>query len=404
MHRTIHFVLEALTALNWLVALAWTWRVSSAVRMLPRVPNLLDARYDCPSAPETEGPTLCVIVPARNEGEGIARTLRSLLAVENVDLEIIAVDDRSVDATGAIMDAIAAESIADGNASRLRVLHVRELPDGWMGKPHAMALAARQTGAPWLLFTDGDVIFREDSLCRAMALVREQPTDQLVVMPTLIVKTFGERMVLSYCQVMAGFVSRMWRIPDPKARRDYIGVGAFTMLRREAYISVGGYEALRMEVLEDMRMGFLIKRSGSQQRVAFGKDLVRIRWAKGALGVAENLSKNGFAVFRFRVLPLLGACAGLAALCILPFVCFFGGTSTRVGSAWMLLAAALLYSRYQRYSRISPAYVLGMPFAALLVIYAMLQSMVLTLRRDGVLWRGTLYPLRELRKRAGPLR
>ena len=400
-HTEVHMhLLLIATITNWCIANGWMWRTAIALRKLPAVPNLLAERYAA-WLPATEQPLLCVIVPARNEGNAMEATLRSLLAVEHLNVEIIAVDDRSTDGTGAIMDRMAAEALACGK--NLRVIHVEHLPEGWMGKTHAMALAARQTNAPWLLFTDGDVVFRNDSLSRAMQYVTQEQADHLVLFPTLILRAFGERMMISMFQTLALWAARPWRIPDPRAKRDYIGVGAFNLVRREVYTAIGGFETLRMEVLEDLRFGYQIKREGYRQRVAFGRDLIRIRWAEGALGIMRNLTKNFFAMFRFRPLLLLGACAGMAVVCIGPFAGLFGPFWMRLASLMMMAMLCQLYVYYQRFTGIGVYYVVLFPVATCLLLFTIVRSMVLTLVRGGVEWRGTRYPLKELRKHAGPL-
>src|SRR5271156_4329187 len=125
-----------LLVLDWIIVLLWSARILSALRNLPRIPNLLDARFAQPLS-ATPAALISVIVPACNEEAHIEATLRSLLAIESVPIEILAIDDRSADSTGAIMDRIADSS------PTLTVIHVTDLPPGWMGKTHAMALAAR---------------------------------------------------------------------------------------------------------------------------------------------------------------------------------------------------------------------------------------------------------------------
>jgi glycosyltransferase involved in cell wall biosynthesis len=412
----VHIFHVAVLALSWLIALFWAGRVLTALRNLPSVPDLC-----CPGW-ETEAgaavASLCVVVPACNEEASIAATLRSLLGSEGVPLEIIAVDDRSIDRTGEIMDEVAHfASVAAGSkgAPTLRVLHITELPEGWLGKPHAMALAARQSTAEWLLFTDGDVIFSPDALRRAMQFMAAESADHLVIFPTLILKQFGERMIVSCLHVLSVCLARPWKVADPKARRESTGIGAFSLVRREAYAGVGGFESLRMEVIDDVRFGHKIKQAGYRQRVAFGRGLVSLRWAVGAGGVVRNLTKNAFAAARFRVMTMLAACCGFAMLMLLPFLCpllAVGTLGLRLGLCWrnlgpalVVLAALWVIARYyRRYSDISPAYVLVFPVAACLCLYAAFRSMAVTLRNGGVSWRGTLYSLSELRKHAGPLR
>lgn len=387
-------MLIALTVLIWIIAVLWLISTVIALKNMPSIPNVLDAKYAVPLAlPQL----VSVIVPARNEAADIEATLRSLLSIEGVQIEIFAVDDRSTDATGAIMDRVAAET------DRITVLHIKELPAGWMGKTHAMATAAARASGDWLLFTDGDILFAKDALVRALNLAEEQRADHVILFPTLILKSFGERMMIAFFQGMSALASRFWKIPDPKAKES-MGVGAFNLVRAETYRTVGGFEFLRMEVLEDMRLGFEVKRQGFRQRVAFGRDLVRVRWAVGAFGMVRNITKNLFAGFRFRVWIALLAAVGLAIFCLAPFAAWAGDLWLRAAAALVLLMLWLLYRYYEPYTGIRSWYVLTFPLAALLVLYAIVRSVVLTLVQGGVVWRGTLYPLAELRKHAGPLR
>ena len=142
----------------WVIALAWVTRIVGALRGIPNIPNLLLPAYDVSPAGL---PSITVIVPARNEEAGIRACLESLLAQDYAPLKIIAVDDRSTDGTGAIMDSLA--------SARLRVLHVAELPPIWLGKTHAMATAAAMADSEFLLFTDADIVFRSDAIRRALA-------------------------------------------------------------------------------------------------------------------------------------------------------------------------------------------------------------------------------------------
>ena len=391
---TLPFALAAW--LEWAIALGWASRAVVTLWKLPQVPNLLSGD---PPAPLVEGeePLLTVIVPARNEAAVIGETLRSLLATEGIRLEIVAVNDRSTDTTGAIMRA--AESSAGG---RLRVIEVTALPPGWMGKTHAMALAARDCTTPYLLFTDGDILFAPDALARAMRFVLAEQADHLVLLPTLIIQSLGERVMIAAIQVMGSFGLRLWKIADPRAR-DSLGVGAFNLVRTEAYRAAGGFEGLRMEVVEDLRLGYELKHAGYRQRVVFGPGLVRVHWAEGAIGIVNGLTKNIFAVFRYRTWLVLPAILGVAALGLGP-VAGLGWAATRAACLVSIAAMVLLYARLRPNTDAGVACILLMPVAVVLIVYAMLRSVVVTLAQGGVVWRGTRYPLKQLRQMAGPLR
>jgi glycosyltransferase involved in cell wall biosynthesis len=347
-------------------------------------------------------PSLTVIVPARDEAAAVEATIRSLLA-QSIPLEIIAIDDRSTDATGSILDRIAAEPLPPGKF--FTVLHIANLPAGWMGKTNAMALAARQAATAWLLFTDADILFAPDVLERALLCAHDTQADHIALNLTLILKTAGERFMTTVIQCFTLFSFRPWKIADPAAKRDSVGIGGFNLIRAEVYRAIGGFEALRFEVLEDLRLGFEVKRRGYRQRIAFGRNLIRVHWAPGALGMARNLTKNFFAVFRFRPAPLLAFVFAFTLLLCAPFAGVFAPWPIRAAS-FVALVMILLGHRYsaRHFTGIPLLYVLTLPAGAVMLAWSMLRSMILTLHRSGVVWRGTFYPLAELRRHCGPLR
>lgn len=373
------------------LALAWLSRVVDAAIGMPRVANIAEPQWDL-RLPESR---VSIIVPARNEAADIEESLTSLLRLDYQEYEVIAVDDRSTDGTGQIMDRLAAIPAAQG---LLRVIHVDQLPKQWLGKTHAMWSAARRATGDWLLFTDADVTFRPDSLRRAMAYAEAEGADHVVLFPQIVMKKPGERMMVAFFQTLFVFGHRPWKTADPKAP-DHMGVGAFNLVRRSTYESVGTYERLRLEVLDDMKLGKVVKNAGFRQRNVFGDDLISLHWAKGAWGMVENLTKNFFAVLSFQWWRVLASCCAFAFLNLLPFA----GVWLAHGWQRLLYAVALLsmfgiYVGMSRRSPIPPYYLLLHPISTALFLYILLRSMSVTLWRGGVVWRGTMYPLEELRK------
>ena len=379
----------------------WLSRLLAAALHMRKIAEITDPEYEVPPVDGSgRVPRVSIIVPARNEAEHIEAGLLSLLELEYPDYEVIAVDDRSDDATGAILDRLQAQWRPTGESShhRLKVLHVTELPMGWLGKTHAMWQAAKQARGDWLLFTDADVVFRSDALRRALVYAEREQADHLVLFPTMVMKSVGERMMQAFFQSQFVFARRPWKAADPKSH-DAIGVGAFNLIRRDVYERIGSYERMRLEVLDDMRLGELVKQEAFRQRVAFGRGLLRLRWVFGATGMVQNLTKNGFAILKFNVWFALLAVCGILLLNVAPCV------SALLTPAWgrmrflaALAAIVLIYVGMSWYSDIPPGYAVLHPIGAVLFCYALLRSMVLTLRHGGVAWRGTLYPLSELRK------
>jgi glycosyltransferase involved in cell wall biosynthesis len=372
------------------LALIWLSRVWDSARGIPTIADISLPEWDRKPGP---GNRLAIVVPACNEEESIEQALVRLLALDYDSYEVIAVDDRSTDRTGEIMDKVAADS-----GGRLKIVHITELPAGWMGKVHAMWTAARQCDSEWILFTDADVMFRKDCLRRAVAYAEAESADHVVLFPRIIMKRVGEKMMIAFFQLLFVFGHRPWKVADPKAK-DHMGVGAFNMVRRSAYEAVGTYAALKFEVVDDMKLGKVMKNGGFRQRVVFGDDLIEIRWARGARGVVRNLTKNFFAVMSFQTWRSLGACVGMVILNLLPFWgAPFAPGWTRVPYAVALGSMFLLYAGVWRKVEIAPWYFLLHPVSTILFIYTMLKSTFVTLRNGGVEWRGTFYPLEELRK------
>lgn len=381
-------------ATAWLVALSWLWKVAAAAIGLPSIPNLLLAQYD---QTPTGNPSITVIVPACNEAPHISACLETLLNQDYPNLQIIAVNDRSTDTTATIIDHFAVQ-----HPTQLRTLHIDQLPPGWLGKTNALALAARQAPTDFLLFTDADVVFRSDAVRRSLAYAVATHADHLVTVPTTIIHRWDEAAVLGFFQIFSLWAARPWKIADPRAKRDAIGIGSFNLLRRAAYLQIGGFEAQRMDILEDITLGRRIKKAGLTQRIAFARNLVSVHWASGANGLVEVMTKNIFSAFRFHVSLLLAACLWLTLFCVAP-VAGLAFTPTRIPAT--LTLAAVIYSYYLlgRTSGISTWNALLSPFSALVFIYTLLRSMFYTLKQGGVVWRGTFYSLADLRKHSTPL-
>jgi len=376
---------------GWVLGLTWLWRLVDAAVGVPKIANI--SRPEWVGQPRA-GPRVSIVVPACNEAADIEATLLRLLSLHYENYEIIAVDDRSTDETGEIMERIAATAPRD----RLKIIRITELPAGWMGKPHAMWSAAKQASGDWLLFTDADVLFKPDALRRALAYAHTERADHLVLFPRMVMKHPGERMMIAFFQTLFVFGHRPWKVADPKTK-DHIGVGAFNMIRRPVYEALGTYQALRFDVLDDMKLGKVVKNAGYAQRNVFGADLISIRWAKGAWGVVDNLTKNFFAIMSFQWPRALAGCFALAFVNFIPFVgIWLAHGWARLGYGVALFSMFSIYVGMSRKSDIPPYYFVLHPISTALFVYTMLRSTFLTLGRGGVVWRGTFYPLEELRK------
>ncbi len=378
-----------------ILALAWFSRILDAAIGMPSVADISRPEWDRNPVHASGNPLVSIIVPARNEERDIEQSLTRLLALDYDNYDVIAVNDRSTDRTGEIMERVMTSPAAHG---RLLVIHHRELPPGWLGKTHAMWTATNEANGDWLLFTDADVQFKPDSVRRALVYAEAEHADHVVLFPQMIMKRPGEFMMIAFFQTMFVFGHRPWKVADPKSR-DHMGVGAFNLLRRSTYEAVGTYAALRMEVLDDMKLGKVVKNAGFAQRNVFGGDLISIRWARGASGVVDNLTKNFFAVLSFQWPRTLLSAFGLAFLNLMPFLgVWLAHGWERLPYAIALASMFSIYVGMSWRSKVPAYYFLLHPISTMLFVYTLLLSMCRTLWNDGIIWRGTRYPLEELRK------
>lgn len=380
--------------------LVWFWgsRLRDGWRGMPTVANIAGAEWDRTPSP---APRVSVIVPARNEGEAVLRGLRSLQHLDYQHYEVIAISDRSTDNTGELMDKSAAEQqVPPGKPGsyKLSVLHVSELACGWMGKQHAMWLGAQRAYGDWLLFTDADVEFRADVLRRAVAYAQAERTDHLVLFPSYELRGFSEKIFMAGFQILFALGHRPWKCADPESK-DFMGLGPFNLIRRSAYEQIGTWEALKMEVLEDMKLGKLVKKHRLSQRCVFGPGLLPWRWGSGVMGISRNLTKNMFSLLQFRWGKSIGALLLLLALNFIPVAgaIWAPGWAKAPHFAALACIAAIHWGMGRRTE--APWWTFFFyPIGTLMIAVTLLRSMAHAWVNNGVVWRGTRYSLEELRR------
>lgn len=376
---------------GWGLAAIWGVRTRTLYLRLGRVPDLSAVEWDlCPA----RSPELLVVVPAKDEVEAIGPAMETLLAQDYRPLRVAAVDDRSTDGTGTVLDSLAAK-----HPAKLEVVHITEPAEGWMGKTFAMAVGADQRRqSEYILFTDADVWFSPSVLRRAVAYAEIVQADHLAIMPTPVTETWGERTILAFVQVFTLWVASPWRVGDPAARWS-AAAGACSLVRRDALEELGGLAPQRSAVLPNLTLGWRMRAAGMRQQVAFAPGLVlehRGQKAKGAWELTRSMARSCFALAGFRVFPLLGTMAAIAILFLLPMV-ELAWVPTMLPGIFVLVCMAVWYQRARELSGIPARYGWLQPLGVAAVLWAMLRSVAVTLWRRGVLWHGTFYPVSELR-------
>ncbi|HEX2204948.1 MAG TPA: glycosyltransferase family 2 protein [Longimicrobium sp.] len=377
-------------ALFWLAAFCLLVLLATLVEVGRGGRSLVFLRDVAPFS-DAEMPSVSVVAAARNEARGIEAALRSVLAQEGPEIEVIIVDDRSDDATPEILERMAGEN------ARLKVIHVAELPPKWLGKNHALWVGAQAARGELLLFTDADVVLAPDTLRRAAAhLARggyaHVTAGPRVVMPGWLLQTFGV-----FFGLLFTLFSRPWRARDPRSIQ-HVGVGAFNLLPADVYRRIGTHRAIAMRPDDDMKLGKLVKKAGLSQDFVIGAGFISVEWYHSVREAVRGLRKNGFAGVDYRVSMVLFATVSVLLLFVWPFVAVFvTGGWTRALYGGVVLIHLVMFGAMAREQGVRWWYGLTLPAAALLFLFVVWNAMLYALLRGGIEWRGTHYPLDELR-------
>ena len=361
------------------------WRIHRGVTAGQPLPPLDDV-----SRAKLSGSLVSIIVAARDEGERIGETVRSLISQQDIEFELIVVDDRSTDDTAQIVGEFAKQD------RRVRLMQIEDLPEGWLGKCHACWQAALQANGDWLLFSDGDAHMSSDLVARAIAKAESEQADHMALLPSIVADRFWTRVALvGQAQLFTLYTSPETTNSDRSNR--WVGVGAFNLFDRDTYFAIGGHEAVCMEVVEDMKLGYLVRKNGYRQRAYSGVGDLEVDWATSVRGILTATEKNWFAAMNYRFWTAIAGILFVMASIVYPlFAPFFAGAW-----GWFALAslATLSISGYQLAKQFGwQTYIAPFtPFGWLVFAAAGIHSIWKTLSKGGIHWRDSFYPLNELR-------
>ena len=342
----------------------------------------------------SDAPLVSVLVPARNEQNRVlADCIRSILDQDYGRFEVIAVNDRSTDATGAILETLAKSD------HRLRVIEGEEPPAGWLGKPYAMQQAFNHARGEWILATDADMIFDKAALRTAVDRTLEGRGDAMTLIPQFEASSFWERvMIPTWAWVLLMFTV-FYRISNPKTQ-GAVGIGGFFLMRRAVLERVGGYEALKDEVLEDVRLAEMIKRLGARLFAEYAPNLLSTRMYRNFGEMWECSTKNWFSGMKFSLPFALGCICSMYLISVGPpliaLASAFGIAAGVSADLWLLFIPAalswllqvLVLAMVSIRSQVSPGYAFTAPLG-LGLLYAMLfDSSIRISTGKGVTWKG----------------
>ena len=340
-----------------------------------------DCRLDSP-------PRVSILIPARDEANNIDMCVRSLLAQQYADFEVLALDDHSTDNTWQILTRLAA---AD---ARLHLIKGQPLPDDWLGKHWACHQLAQRASGELLLFTDADTRHHPDALAHAVAALRSDQADLLTVLPHQEVVSWGERLVVPIIPWSIGTcvpLAAAYRLAWPAL---VVGIGQFMLFQRQAYEAIGGYAAIKAHVADDIALARRITAGGLRWRLADGSKHVVCRMYRNFAQAREGLSKNLFGAFNYHALFFIFVWVWLALVFAGPPLLLIlslvglpipSAATTLAGLAisLALLSWSIVYWRF----RLPRYLILLYPLTIAIGVYLAARSLVLSLTGQAM-WKG----------------
>lgn len=329
-----------------------------------------------------------VVIAARDEEARIEQTVRRLLAQTGVELELIVVDDRSKDRTAEILQRLAQED------SRVKAMRVDVLPEGWLGKCHACHVGASAATGDWILFTDADCWLKPDMIERALRQAERESVDHIALAFSPSSHDLGLR--ASHLVFLIGTANWIAGTNRDTGRR-HIGFGAFNLVRTTAYRQCGGYEALRLTVLDDVKLGLLIQRAGKRTRAFLGGDDVEAHFGTNAFSIVKLMEKNYFAALEYRTPLVIFGSAAMIFFSTVVILGLLSATPAGLAAAFSplsLIVPGIVLANRLRWSWMSA---LLIPVMFPIFHYALVNSAFVTLHQGGIRWRETFYPLAQLR-------
>jgi glycosyltransferase involved in cell wall biosynthesis len=377
-----------LTILFSIGILVWTVFLIDGLIGLPRIDALEHVEG------LKNGPLLSVVVAARNEEKQISASILSQLEQTYRNVEWILINDRSTDATGTIMDELTKKD------PRIKVIHIDDLPEGWLGKNHALYTGTLQATGKWLLFTDADIKFEKETFAKALDYFEINQLDHLTAAPNLSAQGFWLKSFVAFFLFGFSYFKRPWLANNPKSKTG-TGIGAFNLVSTEAYLAFGTHKKLKMRPDDDLQLGMKMKKAGYRQRIVTALRLIEVEWYGSLKEAFVGLEKNTFAGLNYRISMVIFAVLGIFITNVLPFVMIFSANKlvALLSFGNILLCGILYVFVIKKLTLFSPLLFLVFPITALLFIYSIVRSSILTFIRGGIVWRGTTYRLSELREK-----
>ena len=341
-------------------------------------------------------PFVSVIVPAKDEALHIAETVRSVLASDYADFELILVNDRSSDKTLEIIESFARDD------SRIRVLSIESLPEGWTGKTHALYRAAEQAEGDVLVFTDADALWSPDALKRTLKIFLASRLDMLSLFPRFTVRGFCENVVYPHLAFGLSYFYPLPEVNDP-AKSAALACGFFIVIRKQTYVEAGTWKRFRGEVTEDVALSKTVKANGGRLMIMRDGPRVRTRSFEGLPDICRFWKRTLYGALEKSIPRIAHLLANYVVLFILSMFFVLALVTVALGGRTGVELAALAVTGFGTLGVIVPLVVflrqegaswtwaLAAPVGLAISAWIAFIALVAIVSDTGIEWRGSRY-------------
>jgi glycosyltransferase involved in cell wall biosynthesis len=345
--------------------------------------------------PSSKLPSLSIVLAVKDEEREIEKTLLTVLNSGYKDIEVIVVNDRSIDKTQSII-----KSVQDSHPN-LKTIKIETLPTGWLGKVHALHQGVKLATSEFILFTDGDVEINLDVIRSSLSICVDQKLDHLTIIPNIPCPTFPLKLLILTSKLLFTLSSRPWLPIESRPLNTIVGIGPFNLIRNSYFKKTEGFEWLKMDVADDVALSHLIAKDGGRslyiQAAAYGP---HFPWYKDAVHMMHGLEKNivgGFANYKLPLVFLVSFCA-LSSF-IVPIAALLSGNTTIFSIGIITLFINFIFALriksdfpFNTFTRFL------FPLGIFMLGIILLRSAFICFKNGGIFWSGTFYPLKDLKK------
>jgi len=376
-----------LNAYSIIITLGWVVTTVYVLLMSRKIIYLKDVAIT-PSLPE---PSVAIIIAVKDEEAEVETALNSVLKLDYSNCKIIVINDRSTDRTPQIL-----QRIAEANPA-LSIITIKDLPQGWLGKNHALYQGYLASSQEWLLFTDADIMYNPKALKKAIHYALTNKLDHLAALPEITSRSSLFVSVMNTFAILLETRLQSWNVSKPRSKAS-IGIGAFNLVKRTAYEKAGTHTVISLRPDDDLKLGERIKHAGLRQNVVYGEKEISLQWYTSLQEFVNGLMKNTFSVSNYNLLLAFASAIGILLAVVLPIPVLLFQGQNGISLASVIIVFQVLLMLYKRGIHGKWWHVLMIPFAGLVLMYIIIKSAILTLQQGGIYWRNSFYSLEELKK------